>query len=83
MNPLQNKKLARYLGPSHDVGQAMCSKLLTTKGRIICSTYALPLTAAERNNPIVRDQIDETLKAALGDQATGIPSELDDSEIDD
>jgi hypothetical protein len=34
-DPLQNKKIAQYLGPSHDIGQAMCSKLVTQKGRII------------------------------------------------
>jgi hypothetical protein len=29
---LENRKLGRYLGPSHDVGQAMCSKILTANG---------------------------------------------------
>jgi hypothetical protein len=32
---LENKKLACYLGPSHDIGQAMLSKLLTHKAQEI------------------------------------------------
>jgi hypothetical protein len=28
LDKAQNKKLGRYLGPSHDVGQAMCVKFL-------------------------------------------------------
>jgi hypothetical protein len=47
MDPMQNKKLARYLGPSHDIGQAMCSKLLTIKGKEISQTSVIPLSTED------------------------------------
>jgi hypothetical protein len=35
LDPLQNKKLVKYLGPSHEICQAMCSRLMTLKGKEI------------------------------------------------
>jgi hypothetical protein len=79
-DPMQNKKLACYLGPSHDVGEAMCFKLLTVKGKVICRTSVIPLTAAERHDMVVKKQVDDfetTLHASLGDRTRGIEPELD------
>jgi hypothetical protein len=39
---MENKKLGKYLGPSHDVGTAMCSRILTSKCREISRTSVLP-----------------------------------------
>jgi hypothetical protein len=82
-DPRQNKKLERYLGPNHDVGQAMYSKVLTPSCRIIRRTSVIPLTEAKRNNPIIRDEYDKTLKLSLGDRAAGINLDLDQDEKDE
>jgi hypothetical protein len=85
-DPLQNKKLARYLGPSHDIGQAMCSKLIMEKGQIIAQTSVIPLSSAEINNAVIKQQTiyyENTFKTALGDRAAGIPPDLDPYEIEE
>ena len=35
---MEGQKLGRWLGPSHDIGQAMSSKILTDKGRVLSRT---------------------------------------------
>jgi hypothetical protein len=85
-DPMQNKKKARYLGPSHDVGQAMCSKLLTQNTRVIFQTSVIPLSPADINNPIVKDLIlecDKKLTEALGDRAAGLPPDFTDNEMEE
>jgi hypothetical protein len=56
---MENKKLARYLGPSHDVGQAMSSKLLTQKAQEISRTSVIPLSVEDKNNPAIQEKINE------------------------
>jgi hypothetical protein len=85
VDKLQNKKLGRYLGPSHDVGQAMCSKLLTSKGREISRTSVVPISIEDKNNEVCKKQLqqfDEDLRKALGDRMEGIPvQDNDDSPV--
>jgi hypothetical protein len=76
MDPIQNKKLARYLGPSHEIGQAVCSKLLTIKSKEISRTSVIPLSIEDKNRKPIQQQINEidsSLKTALGDRAAGLP----------
>jgi hypothetical protein len=84
MDLKQNKKLGRYLCPSYDIGQAMCSKILTVKGKVISRTSVIPLMEVEKHDVVVRKQIEEYDKAlpdALGDRARGIdPPESDEIE---
>lgn len=66
-----NRKLARYLGPSHDVGQALTAKLLVVSGHVICRTSVIPLSIEDKNNPVVKTQIETftaNLNRALGDR---------------
>jgi hypothetical protein len=82
-DPMQNKKLGRYLGPSYDIGQAMCSKILTVKAKVILRMSVIPLAAAERHDVVVKRQIEEydlVLHAALGDRAHGTDLEPDEIE---
>lgn len=82
-DPMQNKKLARYLGPSHDVGQAMASKIFLPNCQIIVRSSVIPLSVEDKNNPIVSKQLleyDESIKRLLGSRAAGIP--LDDDDFD-
>jgi hypothetical protein len=76
MDPMQNKKIARYLGPSHDIGEAMCSKLLTVKGKQISRTSVIPLSTEDRNSQPIQRQLqefDHSLKEELGARAEGLP----------
>lgn len=43
LDKMVGRKMARYLGPSFDVGQAMSSKLLTETGQQISRTSVIPL----------------------------------------
>jgi hypothetical protein len=51
---MENQCLGWYLGPSHDVGQAMCSKILTEKARIVSRTSIFPLSVEDKNSEPVK-----------------------------
>jgi hypothetical protein len=75
LDKAENKKLGRYLGPSHDVGQAMCCKILNVKGKELSRTSVLPLSTEDVNNEICKQQISQfnkDLAISLGDRARGI-----------
>lgn len=81
---LNKRKLARYLGPSHDIGQAMASKILNSTGRELSYTSVIPLSVEDRNDEIVKKQIteyDDKLKESLGQRMEGIP--IDDNDDDE
>ena len=44
---MERKKLGRYLGPSINVGDAMCGKVLTEKAQCISRTLIIPLSPEE------------------------------------
>lgn len=80
-NPGQDgRRLGRWLGPSHDVGQAMCSKILTAKGKVISRTSVWPIPLTDSNDDQHKEcvqQFETDLKQALGDRVNGIPPEND------
>jgi hypothetical protein len=53
---MNTKSLGRYLGPSHDVGEALCAAILTDKARIVSRTSVFPLTLAEQNSDVMIEQ---------------------------
>ncbi|MEL6803974.1 MAG: hypothetical protein AAFO91_09360, partial [Bacteroidota bacterium] len=63
LNPTESsmdrRQLGRYLGPSHDVGQVMCSKVLTDTGNVLSRTSVFPLNTEDVNNESVQKQIEE------------------------
>ena len=81
-NPgFEGRKLGRWLGPSHSVGQAMCAKILTEKGKIVHRTSVWPITRAVQNDEAFREQREQftsTLGEALGARMAGIPAEDND-----
>ena len=82
-NPgFENRELGRWLGPSKSVGQAMSSKILTRKGKIVHRTSVWPLSVEKSHDPSFtaqRDQFDTDLKEALGNRFEGLdPEEGDD-----
>jgi hypothetical protein len=69
------KKLGRYLGPSHDIGQAMYSRILTANGTEISRTSVVHLSVSDKNSEIIKEKIkayNERLKQCLGDRVQGI-----------
>jgi hypothetical protein len=72
---LQNKKLGHYLGPSLDVGDMMCSKILTSKATTRVYSSVFPLTIEDRNSEVVKAKIVEyeaELLCKLRERAAGI-----------
>jgi len=54
---LEKRKLGRWLGPSHHVGDAMCSKILVASGLMVVRSSVFPLS--------VDDQIDGSILRGL------------------
>jgi hypothetical protein len=83
---MEKRKLGRYLGPRHDIGQAMCCKILTITGTVLSRTSVVPLSVEDKNSDIVKEKLksfDTGLAQALGDRAQGIVQEPDHNEIDE
>jgi hypothetical protein len=81
---MDKKKLGKYLGPSHDIGQAMCSRLLTANGTEISRTSVVPLSISDKNSEVVKQKMkefDAKLKESLGDriQGTEVPQDPDEN----
>jgi hypothetical protein len=75
IDKMENRKLAKYLGPSHDVGSAMCMKLLLKTGREINRTSVIPLSIEDKNSDTCKERIkefDRQLKESLGNRAEGL-----------
>ena len=81
-NPgFEGRKLGRWLGPSHTVGQAMCAKVLTEKGKIVHRTSVWPINRDLQMDDAHKAQQTtymENLQAALGDRMAGILIDADD-----
>ena len=83
---MEVRELGRWLGPSHDVGQAMCSKLLNKKAQIVCRTSVFPLSVEDEHSEVITAQkvvFEEALKAKLKDRAEGVGNEDDLDDGDD
>jgi len=81
--PGEAKLLGKWLGPSHEVGQAMCSKVLTSKARVVSRTSVFPLSTEDVNSEVVKqmkkDYV-ESLKEKLGDRMNGIANDEPDED---
>ena len=66
---MERKSLGRYVGPSTDIGDALCARILTEKGRFVSRTSVFPLTEEEQRSEAVKErqeQYELSLKEALG-----------------
>ena len=62
------KRLGRHLGPSHNVGGAMCGVVLTEKGQQLHRTSIFPLSVEDKNSQVVdktKDGCTNILEAKL------------------
>ena len=67
--PEQRESLARWLGPAHNVGQALCFYVLKANGQVIARSSVRALTETEISDPSEqnsRDEFDKSIKEALG-----------------
>ena len=78
---MDRRQLGRYLGPSFDVGQAMCSKVITEKGTVLSRTSVFPLSDEDKQNEEVKSRLtrwDDALRETLKNQpqTPAIPDDI-------
>ena len=77
------KFLGRYVGPSWDIGDVMCARILTEKGTLISRTSVFPLSDLDNNSDAIKQQkqkFEETLKEKLKDRyETSDPNKEDET----
>jgi hypothetical protein len=56
---MDNKHIGGYLGPSHHVGDVMCSKILTLKAMILVCSSVYPLTPDDLASTGVKEKLVE------------------------
>jgi hypothetical protein len=86
LDKMQNRKLGRYLGPSYDIGQAMASRVLTSKAQVLSRTSGFPIGIEDATSESIKNQIKEydiELKQTLGERAEELPPAAEDNEIDE
>ena len=70
---MERKRLGRYCGPSSDIGDAICARILTDKGRLVSRTSVIPLSQQEKQSPVIESKkkaFTESLQKALGKRYT-------------
>ena len=68
---MERRSLGRYVGPSSDVGDALCARIITAKGKFVNRTSVFPLTNEDVRSEAVKKRQEEfelSLKDALGDR---------------
>ena len=79
---LERKQLGRYCGPSFDVGDVLCARILTAKGKFVSRTSVFPLTPDELTSDAVKKKMEAyetTLKDVLGDKYKPMPEDEEES----
>jgi hypothetical protein len=69
------QQLGRWLGPSFDVGDALCFAVLSCNGVVMHRSSVFPLTTEERNSDSIKSlkhDFTEQLKVKLGDRLRGL-----------
>ncbi|GAX26404.1 hypothetical protein FisN_UnNu099, partial [Fistulifera solaris] len=81
---MERKHLGRYLGPSFDVGDVLCARILPASGRPISRTSVFPLSVEEQNSQAVAElkaKFTQTLEQKLKDRAMPLdPTEIPEDE---
>ena len=80
-DPMENRGLGRYLGPSPTVGERMTGKILSSSGRVISRSSIFPLSAEDEANPTLEERKKEwidSLRNVLKHRANPSSKEEDD-----
>jgi hypothetical protein len=83
---MDKRKVGKYLGPSHDVGQSMCCRILTMNGIEINRIYLVPLSVEDKHSEIAKQKIKEfsdKLTQSLGDRMKGIGPDPEQNEVEE
>lgn len=56
---IERKKLGKYCAPNHDVGNALCAWIPTSKGTLLSRISVIPLMEEKRNSNIVKKKIQD------------------------
>jgi hypothetical protein len=80
--PEERRKLGKWLGVAHRVGQALCYYVLNGNAQVIVRSTVQPLTKEEFNTQVIKDQIlelDQNIITKIGAaNDDDIPQELQD-----
>ena len=74
------RRLGRWLGPSYDVGEEMCSFIFTDEAKVITRTSVWPLSVEDNNSDPVKqlkESFESGVKSILKDRAELIDKEDD------
>ena len=66
---LETRRLGRYCGPSFEIGDALCARILTDKAQYVHRTSVFPLSVEDENSEAValkKQAYTESLKKVLG-----------------
>jgi hypothetical protein len=77
---MDSKHIGCYLGPTHCVGDVMCSKVLTAKATILVRRSVYPLMADDLATAGVKTKLGEfnaSLKEKLQHRHAGVPEEVE------
>lgn len=56
-DPLENRKVGRYLSPSHFIGDRMASKILAASSKVVVRTSIFPISEEELRMARVNEKI--------------------------
>jgi hypothetical protein len=82
---MERRALGRYVGPSTDIGDALCARILTDKGSFVSRTSVFPLTDEDHRSQIVQERkaaFEVSLKDKLGKRYVLAKDTLKDEEED-
>ena len=83
---LGTKQLGRYLGPSINVGDALCGTVLTERGQRLERTSIIPLSVEDNNSEGVKARkkiFEKVLAAKLKDRIQAMKNGKDAAQLDD
>jgi hypothetical protein len=53
---MERRSRGRYVGHSSDIGDAICARILTEKGKFVSRTSVFPLTSEETRSDTIKDR---------------------------
>jgi hypothetical protein len=82
---MERKMLGHYVGPSSDIGDALCACILKQKGKFVSRTSVIPLSAEDQRSETVAERkvlCTQSLKKALGKRYVLAKDSLTDNDDD-
>jgi len=83
---LERKRIGRYCGPSFDIGDYLCARILTAKAKFVSRTSVFPLKPEELSSDAVKQKLEAyetTLKEKLKDGYKPLKLDAEDEDDDE